>query len=207
MGPKFGSTLESNWEDIKHLTPGPYWDRKNQNLSKDEVPESNEPPSTQSLCPLPRMVWFQPKIMSARDTWPERSQMETCGRWKELFHTLRRPSWMGMGVEVEVQKSQITLHAAYLFLFNHPSIQSDLYWAHALCLRPWALWVVKRKDLEPCPPRAHNARVVLAQFPQEETELVSLLEKSKRESAQVFSRQESNDISFSHHADFSQCGR
>lgn len=29
---------------------------------------------------------------------------------------------MGMGVEVEVQKSQITLHAAYLFLFNHPSI-------------------------------------------------------------------------------------
>lgn len=44
-------------------------------------------------------------------------------------------------------------------------------------------------------------------FPQEETELVSLLEKSKRESTQVFTRQESNDINFSHHADFSKCGR
>lgn len=153
------------------------------------------------------MISAQDNVSQRHLTWKEPNG--NLWKIKRAFPRSYEAILDGDGVEVEVQKSQITLHVAFLFLFNPPSIHpvrpvlsscpvsKILGFVSGEEERPWTLPSKSSQCLGGASPV----------FPQEETELVSLLEKSKQESTQVFTRQESNDVNFSHHADFSKCGR
>lgn len=188
-GPKFGCTVELPGKTVKNLTPGPYL-----RPAKSEFTQGwgsgifNELPTTQPLCPLPRMVWFQPKIMWTRGTWPGRSQMEVCARrWKELLYSSLRPSQVGMGWRWRCRIAKLPcLLLTCSHSTIHPSIQSDaqilsscpMYktLAYVSCKEgiPWTLPSKSSQFLDGASPV----------IPQGEAELISLLKKSKQESAQ-----------------------